>query len=160
MKYWYENLSQKDQKLMLVSLVLIVLTLFWMLIYKPVENSLSKKQSSITANTKILQWMKDEAGKLDGNTQQSQAIPISPNVTFSSWIDRQLVAKSLQNHVSRAEPIDENTTIIWLQNAPFDTVMDWLQDIQKSHAISASQIDVIATDKSLGLVSIRMTLVN
>ncbi|MCF6300823.1 MAG: type II secretion system protein M [Proteobacteria bacterium] len=160
MKDWYRTLNQKDQKLMLISIVLIALTLFWMLIYKPVESSINKKQSSIAANMKILQWMKDEAGKLDSNIQPQAAIPISSNVTFSSWIDRQLVARNLQNHVSRAEPVDENTTIIWLQNTPFDTVMDWLQDIQKSHAISVNQIDVIATDKTLGLVSVHMTLIN
>jgi type II secretory pathway component PulM len=89
----------------------------------------------------------------------TKQLPLPVNTTFSSWVDMQLSQIGMQELVNRTEPVDANTLTLWLTNAPFDQVIDWLQQIHETHAILADQIDINVTDKSLGLTNIRIRLV-
>lgn len=157
MKKWYKSLSSSEQRLFSVGLVLVMVGLAWSYIYLPMNRKLD---SQVEIRNRIHQQLieMESMGEINFNQKLSN-LTIPPTMTFSTWVDQQLNQLGLQELVNRTEPIDANTLTIWLNNAPFDQVIDWLQSIQDSYGVKVDQIDVNLTDRSLGYTNIRMRLV-
>ena len=158
MKQWYTNLTHSERRLIVVGSITVMLALFWTLIYLPINQK-------IDSQVEIRNRLNDQLIEMQGLGQVSASqlrkkISIPQNMTFSSWVDLQLSQLGLQELVNRTEPIDSKTLTVWLNNAPFDQVIDWLQRIHLSHGIKVDQIDVNVTDRSLGYTNIRMRLVS
>ncbi|WP_154222180.1 type II secretion system protein GspM [Marinicella rhabdoformis] len=156
MNKWFLNLSDREQQLAKSGIVFLILALFLAFVYLPVNRSLASKHMRLQSlNQQLVQMEQSLATKQGVQTQGS----VPNDVTFSAWLDQQMVRLSLQTLVTRAEPVDENTMTLWLQNAPFDKVVDWLTNIESAFGVSVIQVDVVAKDKANGLCDIRMTLV-
>ena len=156
MKNWFLSLSDREQQLAKSGAVFLIVALLLAFIYLPVNRSLTTKQIRVANLSQQLTQMEQSLASAQG-TEVKGSVP--SDVTFSAWLDQQMVALTLQSLVTRAEPIDENTMTLWLQNAPFDTVVDWLAKIESTFGVSAVQVDVVAKDKATGLCDMRMTLV-
>lgn len=158
MKQWYNNLTHSEQRLLRMGSVIIGIVLFWVLLYQPMVKHINQQVTIKNNLQQQLAEMKSvNLASINNTGQQKTTLP--PNTTFSSWVDQQLSQIGLQQMVNRTEPIDNNTLTVWLNNAAFDQVVDWLQSIQQQYGIVADQIDVNVTDRSIGLTNIRMRLV-
>ncbi|MCB1582628.1 MAG: type II secretion system protein M [Xanthomonadales bacterium] len=151
-------MTQNEQQLIKIGSVLVSIVLFWVLIYQPLNKHLNQQiviKNNLQQQLTQMQSMKPNV-LTSVNTQKA---PFPSNTTFSSWVDRQLSQVGLQEMVNRTEPVDNNTLTVWLSNAAFDLVVDWLQSIQQQYDIVVDQIDVNVTDRNLGLTNVRMRLV-
>ncbi|MGJ8664091.1 MAG: type II secretion system protein GspM [Marinicella sp.] len=158
MKNWFQNLTANEQRLLRTGTLLVILALIWVLVYLPVSKHIT---SQVDIKNRLQQQLQ-QMQVLTGSAVSAQAVeykPMPTGMTFSAWVDQQLRAVNLQDLVNRIEPIDENSLTIWLQGAPFDTVIDWLQLIARQYAIQVDQIDVNVVDSSIGLTNIRMRIV-
>ncbi len=158
MKNWLQNLTSREQRLLKIGATLVMLALLWVLVYLPTNRYLSSQADIKQRLEQQLQQMQTMV-QSSGSTVTNTLTPIPSNMTFSSWLDQQLSLVNLQDMVNRTEPIDANTISVWLQGAPFDQVIDWLQLMANKHGILVDQIDVNVVDRSLGLTNIRMRLI-
>lgn len=158
MKTWFQNLTGSEQRLLKIGALLVALALLWVLVYLPVNKHISNQVVVKERLQNQLQQMQVLTSSSVG-TNVNVITPIPAGVTFSAWIDQQLRTVNLQDLVNRTEPIDENSLTIWLQAAPFDQVIDWLQTIALQYAIQVDQIDVNVVDPTIGLTNIRMRLI-
>ncbi len=156
MKNWFLSLSDREQNMAKSGALFVSIALLLAFVYLPVNRSLESKYLRLTSLNQQLDQMKQTLNSSKGTAVRGS---VPQNTTFSAWIDQQMVALSLQTLITRAEPVDENTMTLWLQNAPFDQVVDWLVVAENQFGVSAVQIDVVAKDKATGLSDIRMTLV-
>ena len=157
MKRWFNQLSQSERKLFLIGTVLILMAIFWTSIFMPLNHKID--QQIHTKNQLVEQLNEMQSFDLSAISPTTKQLPFPANTTLSSWVDLQLSQIGLQELVNRTEPVDANTLTIWLTNAPFDQVIDWLQQIHETHAVLTDQIDINVTDKSLGLTNIRVRIV-
>ena len=158
MKIWFQNLTDNEQRLLRVGALLVILALSWALVYLPVNKHITSQVNVKNRLQQQLQQMQALTGTAV-TAQANEYKPIPPGITFSAWVDQQLRVVNLQDFVNRIEPVDENSLTIWLQGAPFDTVIDWLQLIARQYAVQVDQIDVNVVDSSIGLTNIRMRIV-
>ncbi|MFV0543767.1 MAG: type II secretion system protein GspM [Marinicella pacifica] len=157
MKLFLSQLSHRERQLLNVGAVLILLTLFWLLVFRPVSNYLNRQAHLKIQLQQQLSAMQQSAGQLTGRQVISQqALPADK--TFSAWLDGQLQQLNLQNAVKRSEPVDDKTVTIWLESVSFDTWVDWLQDIHQKYGVTVDQADIIISDRPAGLVNIRMRI--
>lgn len=156
MKNWFLSLSDREQRLAKYGVIFLTVALLLAFVYLPVNRSLASKYMRLSNLKEQFTQMNQTLASTQGVRTQGS---VPADVTFSAWLDQQMVSLSLQSLVSRAEPVDENTMTLWLQNAPFDQVVDWLTKVESAFGVSAIQVDVVAKDKSNGLCDIRMTLV-
>jgi len=157
MKQWYKNLTQSERRLVSIGLVVVVAVLAWRLVYLPLNRQLD---SQVVIKNRLHEQLIEMQNMGDVSlTQQVTSQSIPPTMTFSTWLDQQLNQLGLQELVSRTEPIDSNSLTVWLNNAPFDQVIDWIQAIHEGYRVQVDQIDVNVTDRSLGYTNIRMRLV-
>ena len=155
---WFADLSQSEQRLLAVGSVLVSVAVLWVLVYQPVVRHIDKQVTIKNRLQSQLIQMQKMTGSVPNNSLTA-VLPMPTGVTFSSWIDQQLRVVKLQEMVNRTEPIDQNSMSVWIQGAPFDQVIDWLQTMSTQYAVQVDQIDVNVVDASLGLTNIRMRLV-
>ena len=155
MKNWYQQLSSSEQRLLLIGALLILAAISWRLVMVPIQNRLD---AAVTMKAGLSGQL-DEMQRIDLRSAQVKGVqPLPVEMTFSSWVDQQLSQQGLQETVNRTEPLDESTMTVWLVNASFDRVIDWLQRISQQHGIQVDQFDVTVTDNALGLTNIRMRI--
>ncbi len=154
MKKWLDGLSVREQRLLKSGTLIVSLGLFVAFVFLPANRSLDDKAQRLGVLKQQLNQM--EQSRPNGSAAQ-QLLPITSS--FSVWLDQQMVQLNLQNLISRAEPVDESTMTLWLQNAPFDPVIDWLMEVEQRFGVTTTNLDVVQKDKASGLSDIRMTLV-
>lgn len=154
MKQWFDALSAREQGLLKSGLLVVALGLFLAFVYLPASRGLDDKANRLGILKQQLQHMQQS------RPSGSSGITVLPiTSSFSVWLDQQMVQLQMENLITRAEPVDESTMTLWLQNAPFDPVIDWLLDIEKRYGVTTTNLDVVQKDKASGLSDIRMTLV-
>ena len=158
MKQWYQQLNARERLLLHWGAVAVCIAVLWVFVYQPVTNSLDKNSKRLSELQQQLELMEQLSTGVGSRTQSRVVSPLSSGMTFSSWLDRQLESRELMQFVRRAEPVDAQTSTLWMQNAPFDGTMDWLQDVQEQFSVEIEQLDVVATDRTNGLATIRLTL--
>jgi Type II secretory pathway, component PulM len=127
----------------------------WLLVYRPVTQHLTQQAALKIQLQQQLDSMQHAAIRLTGQpTQTTQPLPLDK--TFSAWLDGQLKQLNMQQAVKRSEPVDDRTVTLWLESVPFDQWADWLQQINNQYGVVVDQADINVTDRSLGLVTIRM----
>jgi general secretion pathway protein M len=157
MNQWFKQLSQKEQRLLVIGGVLVGLALIWRFLMVPLTAELDARLAASQALQQQLAEMQ-QMNLSDQGVSRAQ-VPLPAGMTFSSWVDQQMSQHGLQETVNRTEPQDENTLTVWLVNVSFDQVVDWLQQISRQHGIQVDQFDVSVTDQALGLTNIRMRMV-
>lgn len=158
MKQWYLQLEARERQLLHWGGLVVIIALLWAFVYQPVKRSLDDDAKRLSTLRQQMQTMQQLSADVSNTTPTTAVSPLSSGVTFSTWLDRQLESRALMPFVRRAEPVDTLTSTLWLQNAPFDNTMDWLQDIQEQFSVSIEQLDAVATDRANGLATIRLTL--
>ncbi len=138
--------------------VVVTVVMLWSFVYLPINRKLDDQ---VVIRDRIqTQLIEMQSFEQLANTQQISKRTLPQNLTFSTWVDQQLNQLGMQELVNRTEPIDTRTLTLWLNNAPFDQVIDWLQTIHDIYGIRVDQIDVNVTDRSLGYTNIRMRLIS
>lgn len=157
MKQFIAQLSRREKQLLMYGGLLVLVVLLWLLVYRPVTEYLSQQAALKTQLQQQLSSMQQAATGLTGQvSQDTRELPAGQ--TFSAWIDGQLKQLGMQQAVKRSEPIDDKTVTLWLESVPFDPWADWLQRINQQYGVVVEQVDVSITDRSLGLVTLRMRI--
>lgn len=156
MTRWYKQLTSSEQRLLLIGAVLVFAALFWRLVMVPVNEQIEARAG---LSAVLSQQLKDMNGMNLSTVQVTNQQPFPSEVTFSAWVDQQLNQQGLQETVNRTEPQNDGSLTVWLVNASFDQVIDWLQLIHEQYGIQVDQFDVTVNDTVLGLTNIRMRLV-
>ncbi len=154
------NLSLRERRLLVYGALAVAAVMLIVFVVRPVQQSLQTKQRALATAQEQLQQMQQQRGRLENATDLAVVRSALPaNSSFSSWIDQQLEARRLIEYVQLSEPLENDRVNIWLQNVPFDPLIEWLQQIQLQFGVTALEFDAQLMDKERGLVTVRMTLV-
>lgn len=157
MKSFISQLSERERRLLMYGGLIVLVVLLWLLIFRPVSDYITRQAALRMELQQQLNSMQQASQRLIG--QQTQTIQSLPeDKTFSAWLDSELIQLNLQQSVKRSEPVDEQTVTLWLESVPFDQMADWLQLIYQNFGVVVDQADINVTDRTTGLVTIRMRI--
>jgi general secretion pathway protein M len=148
-KSMFLQLSEREQRLVVISTVLVLVAIFYWGIWSPLNTSLEKNKVAVKNQTELIAWVQKNANRAvqlrsgGGNkTSFSGYLPQAVNQSAS----RMKIA------ISRMQP-QGNELQVWIDQAPFNDVLSWLQSLEKT-GVSILDID-IAESKLPGQVKIR-----
>lgn len=145
----FKGLSDREQKLVLLCGVFLVVGIFYFAIWNPLNQGITQAQAKKDSQQELLVWIKQNAAKArqlrraGGGTSQ-----------FSGSL-AQAVSQSAARFdipVSRMQPINDELQV-WVEQAPFNAVLAWLNQLEE-RGISILQVDISETDEP-GLIKIR-----
>lgn len=149
LKQRFAQLTDREQKLVVISAVVIVIGAIYFLIYAPMQASIERNSASLSSQKELLTWVTQNANRAQqlkqsggqGN-QFSGSLPQAVNQT----------ANNSDITISRMQPQGDDIQI-WVDNARFDNVLNWLQSLEKM-GVQIIEADIAEGD-SPGIVKIR-----
>ncbi|WP_334019548.1 type II secretion system protein M [Alteromonas sp. S015] len=145
----YKALTEREQKLVLVSAVLLIIALFYFAVWSPLNAALDKQRQLLDNQQSLLVWVKDSAAR----AQQLRRISGGKRV-FSGSLP-QVVNRTTAQHdiaISRMQPQGDELQV-WVDQAPFNSVLDWLKTMENMGVIIL-QADIAEADAP-GYIKIR-----
>lgn len=148
-KTWWQGLNQREQKLVALMGSAITVFLFYSLLWQPLNDNLAKTEKKLASRQALLTWVSDNTAryqrvKSTGGSKKSSG-------SLSSIINR--TANQQQLTITRMQPQGE-TVQVWLDNAPFTSLLFWLENLATNEGLQIQAIDLTQGDNE-GEVRVR-----
>jgi general secretion pathway protein M len=147
-KSTFLQLSEREQRLVIISAVLVLVAIFYWGIWSPLNTSLEQNKTAVENQTKLLAWVQKNANKA------VQLRSSGNKISFSGSLPQAVnqSANKMKIAISRMQPQGEELQV-WIDQAAFNDVLGWLQSLEKS-GVTILDID-IAESNLPGQVKIR-----
>jgi len=144
MKAWFASLAPREQRMVAVGGVIVIVMLLWGLVLAPLNSATDSARDRVESKRSLLAYIQSAAGELSGISD----VPVQPDLAGESLVvivDRSLRQAGLGQSLTRNQPVGEDGIRIRLENAQFDSLAIWLGDI---HARSGMAIESASFDLS------------
>ena len=144
----YRQLNEREQRLVLISGVVLIIALFYWVIWQPLSNSREQQQPRLESQSELLLWVQENA------VRAQQLRRTSGNKVFSGSLPQAVNTSSARFNIAiaRMQPQDDEIQVT-VDEAPFNDVLGWLQNMEEM-GILILQAD-LAEGNAPGMVRIR-----
>ncbi|RJQ46719.1 MAG: type II secretion system protein M [Gammaproteobacteria bacterium] len=158
MKQWLAQLSPRERRTVLGGAALLSVILVYFLAWQPFTHYLKQLRLTAQSQQEQLAWMRQAARDAE---QLRAAVPASgrlpPGQSLLGVADQTAKSGNLGSAIKRIEPEGQNSARVWLEQAAFDDVIQWLQNLKRDYGIHAADI-VIERREAAGRINARITL--
>ncbi len=149
MKTWWQQLNGREQKLVATMAGVIFIFLFYLLVWQPLNQSMSKTQQKLQRQQQLLSWVQESTRQYQqakrGNTSTRG------NASLSSIVSR--MAKQNQLTITRLQPQGDDLQI-WIDQVAFVKLLAWLELIANQEGLYVKAIDLSNTEQA-GVVQVK-----
>ncbi|MEP1448515.1 MAG: type II secretion system protein M [Paraglaciecola sp.] len=149
LKSMYLKLNEREQRLVIVSAIMIVIAIFYWGIWSPLNTSLERNKVAVKNQTELLDWVQKNANKAIQLRRSA-----GKSASFSGSLPQAVnqSATRMNIAISRMQPQGEELQV-WIDQAPFNDLLSWLQSLEQT-GINILDIDIAESDLP-GQVKIR-----
>lgn len=155
----YDQLSRRDQQAVMVLGLAVLLAVLYLAIWKPAADFRERATASRDNAIALVAWMASNEESLqrlaeDRRRGRTAAAPEDGRQLMS------LVTGSARQaglSLQRFEPSGDNAMRVWIEDAPFNQVARWLEELATGHGITIDQASVDRAGNP-GQVGVRLTL--
>lgn len=148
---WWASLQPREQRLVSVASVAVVIGAFYWLIWQPLHQANERQQQKVQAAQRQLTELQQALPQL----KASGGAKVRSSGSLSQIISNS--ARSAGVSVSRMQPQNEQLTLV-LDDLSFEQLLGWLHSLQYQHGITVINLDVANTDTP-GIVRVRRMVV-
>ena len=160
MRNWYENLEAREQIIVLVGAVVVMVALIYSLVWVPVDKRHTQVANSVTnwerslVELRPLRSLAASSSVRDGaaSVSSSQQAPII-------IVDQTLRSRGLEQYRRRSQPTTANGIRVEFENIAFDELVLWLGDLSQQHAMQVQAGSLsLAPQAGTGRINASLTL--
>jgi general secretion pathway protein M len=142
MKEWFAELAPRERMLMIAAGALTVVALVIVLGIRPLFTNASRAEQRVSDKQAILLELDQLASRLGpgGGNGAGQARDSGQSLVV--LIDRSTRSMGLSDYVKRNQPEGKTSIRLRFENAPFDTLIKWLNQISNQHGLSAISVNI------------------
>lgn len=158
MKAWLMTLSQRERYMVISAAVVVFTFVLYLVVIQPINEKYTSLEKNIRTSENTLQWMKQAAQEIK-TLGGLNSIPVHQNGKqfILGAIERAAKNSSLSGVMKRVQPEGKNGARVWFENAPFDQLLVWLNDMESEHGLTVTDIN-IEKQTGPGLVNARVLL--
>lgn len=154
MQQWFNNLPRREQLMLLIGGGAVLLYILFMLVLAPMSAAVSdmKRQNQAAAVTLAeVQQLAAEYQRLQQNSDR----PRQSGGNLTRIIDSSV--KNNQLTMSRFQPSSRGDVQVRFENAPFNNILAWLNEMESAHGIMVKDLTV-GPGAGTGLVNVSVRL--
>jgi len=159
MKEKWQQLSLREKRLVIITSIVVLITLVYFLFWEPLQDGIQTSRVRIKAQNDTLVQIRNlaaEARQLMAAQRQAGA-----NTRTSSSllviIERTAQEKNLKSRLQKVQPEGQDGVRVWVENASFDQLIEWLALLENKNTIYVSEI-IIERQKEPGRINSRILL--
>ncbi|HEY0634508.1 MAG TPA: type II secretion system protein M [Gammaproteobacteria bacterium] len=157
MKELWRNLQPRDQRILLGGAVVVVLLLVYLLAWEPYQQEVTRLREAVTAKRLDLQVMQQAAAEIDNLRRAGAGGQLPAGQSIMGVVDSSAKRFNVGAGIKRIQPEGESSVKVWAEQVPFDDLIRWLDELQKSSGIIIHTLS-IERQETGGLVNVRMEL--
>ena len=152
---WYAGREPHERPIIAGLLFLVVAALFWIAIWKPISDWRHLEANRYENAQRAWEWI--QANEATARARAQQAGPSGAGErSLMPLVTREANAQGIR--LNRLQPEADGAVSVVLQAQPFNTVVEWLDRLQKTHSIEVQRISVDAEGQP-GLVNVQIRLI-
>jgi general secretion pathway protein M len=158
MKDWWLGKTQREQLALVGGAAAVLLLLLYLLAWQPFVNAVEKQRTHVKNQQITLDWMQQVLPEFQSLSSQNRAAGNrQTNEALLTLVDRTAKQKQLREQFQRLKPQGDDTVQLWVEQAPFDTLLNWLGNLTSQYGI---QIETLNIDRQElpGIVNARLVL--
>ncbi|ABZ78705.1 General secretion pathway M protein [Shewanella halifaxensis HAW-EB4] len=148
-KAWWGGLVLREQQMVAACGVVLVIGILYWGIWTPIANAEDEAQRRLEGQQSTLNYVKQTANRIAGLKQSG-----SSNVfrgSLSAAVNQAAGAFGLT--ITRMQP-QGNKIQVWMDEVPFDTLLNYLNELVQNKGLSLESIDLAESDTP-GYVNVR-----
>jgi len=152
-----DAMEKRERHMVIAAGIIVVVTLLYATIWEPIYSELDNQRQRYQSQHQLLVWMKEKSREI--KTLQSsgaQSTARFDNQSVSSLVERSAQSMGVKTFIKK-QTSDKKGVKIDLEQADFNRIILWLNDMQHKYAIQASNIKIEKQEKS-GSVNVHVTL--
>jgi len=157
MKDWWLTRSPRDKLALMIAFSAIVLLLIYLLIWLPFQQQIEKNRALVASQRSTLTWMQDRVADIKLLKQQLSSNKSGRGEALLTLVDRTAKNNQLRQFIQRLKPEGSTAVRIWVEQAPFDSLIKWLGQLVNQHGILLESVSIERQEKS-GLINARLNL--
>ena len=155
MKEWFDGLETRERYILIGGGVASFFIILYFMIWSPFITKMVTLEKSIIEHEENIVWMREAAQKAKTLKKQNPTARSSSGGSLLAVIDRTAKSSKLGKAVKRIRPDGQNKAQVWLEDAEFDDVVRWLENLQKQQNITL-ETSVIEKQSKPGIVNARL----
>lgn len=146
---WFANLEQREQLLLKVGAVAVVLAILFWGIWSPLNTAITQQENLLIKQQKLAVWVAKQKAKVA--TLQSSG---TRQANLQGSIVQAVNSTASYNKIAltRLQPKGDQVQV-WIDEVEFGTLLKWLDSLEKT-GLNVMQIDIAQTGE-LGTVKVR-----
>ncbi|MGJ8669433.1 MAG: type II secretion system protein GspM [Oceanococcus sp.] len=157
MREWFSNLAPREQWMVGAAAVVLVLMIYFLMVWEPLSKTSARLDQDIVNARELVIYMqkaRKDVAQLGGSAARK---PSNNGRSLLAQVDSSGKRSGVANHIKRIQPEGQNQVRLWLEDAPFEALMNWLNQLQQKQGIVLENGSLDRDDKT-GTVKARLTL--
>ena len=150
--YW-DELSERDRKVLVVGGVVCFFYLFYALLYAPLAHAVDDSRAQIIEKQATLAWMK----QVRPQAHHGKAAEVLDAAQLLTVLSNQLATTSFRHFKYQLQQAGPKEIQLTFDNVPYNASITWLSTVSQRYAFSIKQLNVERTDKS-GVVKLMLVI--
>jgi general secretion pathway protein M len=146
---WFGKLETREQQLLKIGSIILVMGLFYGLIWAPINNSIARQTTLLTQQQALSTWIVQQEAKVLQFRRQG---PGKATLKGSLVQAVNQTAKASDITLTRIQPSNDQVQV-WIDEVDFNTLIAWLDGLDKT-GVQVLQAD-ISESGGAGLVKVR-----
>jgi len=153
-KTWWEETSEREQKLVLIAGGVFFLVLIYYLLWQPIASDLEAAEEKLTNTQQTLQWVEKNVNDLlaAGITQQTK---LGKKQSLSQLINSTARRNSID--ISRVQN-DKERVDVWINEIEFTQFIKWITALKNDYAVNVVSVDINKTQREGAVKVNRLSL--
>lgn len=146
----WQELSAKDQRLVLIMVISVSLFVAYRFMWQPLTENITKQENKIARQQELLTWIQDNTAlyiqkNKNGDAQQQNSGSLSGLISRS--------ASRKQIAIARIQPQGDDIQVT-IDSIEFNQLLTWLQSLAATDGIMVKALDLSKEEQS-GVVRVR-----
>ena len=152
-----DAMEKRERQLVIGAVITAIIALLYAGIWEPIFTGLDNQRLQYQAQRQQLIWMKDTVQKIKSlQSSGSSSTARFADASTTSLVERSAQSMGVKSFIKK-QSSDKKGVKINLEQANFDRVILWLDDMQQKYGIETTGIKIEHKGKS-GAVDVRVTL--
>lgn len=148
LKNQLDQLNDRERRMVITAIIAVVIFVPYQIIWSPIVNTVAERKAAVQKKEKDLIWMKTRAPEVQRLSQSESAARTSGKPLYGLI---ESTARSRFGEGIRVQQEGKTGIRVQLQNASFDTLMNWLDNLQNQHQVYVKDFK-IDSEKTVGRV--------
>ncbi len=156
-RHWFYSLAQKEQWIISGTVLLVIITMFFLIVWEPLHLGLSDEKKKQESQNKSLVWMQQASSEVRGLRSSGGRTNVrDKNKPTTLVIEQSINNAGLKPSVNKIESSGNNGARVTLTDAPFNQILVWMNTLAKHNGIHVTSANIERTDAP-GKANARLT---